>query len=146
MRGDRVCVGGHDLDEKLRSVRLQQLDGTNMPADARFEIGQVWELNYQPAREVQPPHVEDVLVDPSGIRHTDSIDQLGAFLRDRVTGPRHRSRESYYGLPAERAMCPPTVLSRPVVPATGSRKTRWTSMATAGTCFVQMEGVDASGT
>ena len=42
MRGDRVCVGGHDLDEKLRSVRLQQLDGTNMPADARFEIGQVW--------------------------------------------------------------------------------------------------------
>lgn len=85
MRGDHVCVGGHDLDERMRSLRLLQPDGTNMPADARFEIGHVWELDYQPAPDVQPPHVEDVLVDPSGARHVDSIDPLGAFLRDRVT-------------------------------------------------------------
>lgn len=69
MRGDHVCVGGHDLNERMRSLRLLQPDGTNMPADARFEIGHVWELDYQPAPDVQPPHVEDVLVDPSGARH-----------------------------------------------------------------------------
>lgn len=85
MRGDHVCVGGHDLDKKMRSVRLLQPDRTNMPADARFEIGQVWELDYQPSPDVQPPHIEDVLVDPSGARHVDAIASLGAFLRSRVT-------------------------------------------------------------
>lgn len=142
MRGGHVCVGGHDLDERMRSLRLLQPDGTNMPADARFEIGQLWELNYQPAPNVQPPHVEDVLVDPSGARHTESGDPSAhSYWAASLYGPRHRSRESCDGPTAERAMYPPTVLSRPAVPATGSRK-----MATADTCFVAMEGAGAFGT
>ncbi|HZL47477.1 MAG TPA: hypothetical protein VFC30_00510 [Solirubrobacteraceae bacterium] len=32
MRGDHVCIGGHNLDESMRSIRLLQPDGTNMPA------------------------------------------------------------------------------------------------------------------
>ena len=85
MRGGHVCVGGHDLDESMRSARLLRPDGTNMPADASFQIGQVWELTYQPALDVQLPHVEDILVDPSGARWVETVDHLGAFLRDRVT-------------------------------------------------------------
>lgn len=84
MRGGHVCVGGHDLDQGMRSLRLLRPDGTNMVADTRFAIGQVWELNYQPAQDVQPPHVEDVLVDPHRARHVDAVAPLGAFLRERV--------------------------------------------------------------
>jgi hypothetical protein len=85
MRGDHVCVGGHDLDEGMRSLRLLQPDGTNMSADTRFEIGQVWELGYQPVKHAHPPHVEDVNVDPHGAQRVDTIEPLGAFLRERVS-------------------------------------------------------------
>jgi hypothetical protein len=85
MRGDHVCVGGHDLDESMRSIRLLQPDGTNMPAGTGFEIGQIWDLDYVPATDIRPPHVEDVLVNPNGARHVDTIQSLGAFLRTRVT-------------------------------------------------------------
>jgi hypothetical protein len=85
MRGDHVCVGGHDLDESMRSLRLLQPDGANMPSGTRFEIGQVWDLDYEPAPDIRPPHVEDVLVDPHGARHVETIRSLGSFLRKRVT-------------------------------------------------------------
>jgi len=85
MRGDHVCVGGHDLDESMCSIRLLQPDGTNMPAGTRFEIGQVWDLDYEPATSIRPPHVEDVFVSSRGAPHVDTIQFLGAFLRTRVT-------------------------------------------------------------
>jgi hypothetical protein len=85
MRGGHVCVGGHDLDEGMHSLRLLRPDGTNMPADTSFEIGQVWELDYQPAPDAHPPHVEDVHVDPHGARHVDTVEPLVPFLRKRVT-------------------------------------------------------------
>lgn len=85
MRGDHVCVGGHDLDEGMRSLRLLRRDGTNMPADTRFEVGQVWELSYQPVQQAHPPHVEDIHVDPHGAQHVDTIEPLGTFLRERVS-------------------------------------------------------------
>lgn len=84
MHGDRICVGGHDLDDAMRSLRLLQPNGANMPSDALFEIGQVWELVYRPRADVKPPHVEDVLVEKQNAKHIDTIAPLGSFLRDRV--------------------------------------------------------------
>jgi hypothetical protein len=78
MRGDHVCVGGHNLDESMRSIRLLQADGTNMSAGTGFEIGQVWDLDYEPATDIRPPHVEDVFVKSHGARHVDTIQSLGA--------------------------------------------------------------------
>ncbi len=69
----------------MSSIRLLQPDGTNMPAGTRFEIGQVWDLDYEPATDIRPPHVEDVFVNSYGARHIDTIQSLGAFLRARVT-------------------------------------------------------------
>lgn len=60
MRGDHVCVGGHDFYESMHSIRLLQPDGTNMPAGTRFDMGQVWDLDYEQATDIRPPHVEDV--------------------------------------------------------------------------------------
>lgn len=79
-----VCIGGHDLDENMRSLRLMRPDGNNMAADTGFAIGQVWELQYEPLPHVRKPHVEDVLVNPHGARHVDTVQPLGPFLRKRV--------------------------------------------------------------
>jgi hypothetical protein len=40
---------------------------------------------YAAARDIRPPHVEDVFVKFHGARHVDTIQSLGAFLQTRVT-------------------------------------------------------------
>ena len=56
-----ACVSGLTRDTN-RSIRLLTPDGSNQPANAPFEVGQVWEIEFQPRPEIIPPHVEDVLV------------------------------------------------------------------------------------
>lgn len=59
--GNSTCVGGLNL-EKNQSIRLLCSDGSNQPNTTRFEVGQVWELAFQPDSGITPPHVEDVRV------------------------------------------------------------------------------------
>ncbi len=56
-----VCVGGLNL-ETNEGVRLLRSDGSNQPNDTRFEVGQVWELVFQPHYGITRPHVEDIRV------------------------------------------------------------------------------------
>jgi len=62
MNQGRVCVGGHDLDDGFRSVRLLTKGGMNLKEEDAIAPSQVWEVEYQPHSEPDPPHVEDVLV------------------------------------------------------------------------------------
>ena len=79
MRQGRVCVGGHDLADGFRSLRLLQPDGTNMEEKTALAIGDVWELDFRQKPGVQPPHVEDVLV--KSAKKVKHIAPLEAFLR-----------------------------------------------------------------
>ena len=56
-----VCVGGLVIDTG-ESIRLLRPDGSNQPMDTGYEIGQIWDLDFQPHLETTPPHVEDVHV------------------------------------------------------------------------------------
>lgn len=58
----RVCVGGHDLDDDFRSLRLLTKAGMNIEENANIDVGEVWELSYEDHPEPDPPHHEDVLV------------------------------------------------------------------------------------
>jgi hypothetical protein len=62
MNQGRVCVGGHDLDDDFRSVRLLTSGGMNLKEEDAIAPSEIWELEYQPHTEPDPPHVEDVLV------------------------------------------------------------------------------------
>jgi hypothetical protein len=62
MNAARVCVGGHDLDDDFRSVRLLTKAGMNMPEDTKLAVGDLCDLEYHEPEEVDLPHVEDVLV------------------------------------------------------------------------------------
>ena len=56
-----ACVGGLNL-ETNQGIRLLRADGSNQPKDTRFEVGQIWELTFQPHPGATSPHVEDVRV------------------------------------------------------------------------------------
>lgn len=62
MQGDRVCIGGHDLDDRFRSIRLLDPFGHAWSDDVPFAVGQVWDVTYWKKASAQPPHVEDVYV------------------------------------------------------------------------------------
>jgi hypothetical protein len=61
MGGDRVCVGGIDVDSRA-SVRLLGSDTQNLPESHPIRPGEIWNMTCSPRREVRPPHVEDVVV------------------------------------------------------------------------------------
>lgn len=62
MHGGHLCIGGHDLDDGFRGVRLLDRFGGYWMADAPFMVGETWELRYRPKASARPPHVEDAYV------------------------------------------------------------------------------------
>jgi hypothetical protein len=60
--GGMACVGGLTLNDN-RNVRLLLSNGSNQLQDTPYEVGDIWDLNLRPKREVIAPHIEDVRVD-----------------------------------------------------------------------------------
>lgn len=62
MSGPTVCVGGIVVNTGM-PVRLMGPDGRKYPSvKTPFDIGQLWELDFQNVPGVQPPHVEDIAI------------------------------------------------------------------------------------
>lgn len=57
-----VCVGGIDI-ERSDFVRLHTDHGANLPEDAPYKIGEVWEMTLEsPWNPRNAPHIEDMMV------------------------------------------------------------------------------------
>jgi ATP-dependent DNA helicase RecQ len=82
--GQSACVGAHDLDD-FRSLRLFKHDQTYLLQDAQIEIGDVLELEYRDRPNLQPPHIEDVLVAESSARRIARQPDLARLIRERDT-------------------------------------------------------------
>jgi hypothetical protein len=54
MNQGRVCVGGHDLDNGFRSLRLLTSGGMNLREDADIGPGDGWEVTYADHAEPTP--------------------------------------------------------------------------------------------
>jgi Dual OB-containing domain len=80
MNQGRVCVGGHDLDQDFRSLRLLTKAGMNIKEEAGIDVGEVWELDYEDHPEPDPPHVEDVLVSEGKRIETLPLDEVRALI------------------------------------------------------------------
>lgn len=76
----RRCIGGIAADD--RPVRLLTASGEHHPGSSPLKVGDLWELEWQPVRDVIPPHVEDVRVVKS--RRIGPQQNLGDHLRGRV--------------------------------------------------------------
>lgn len=81
MGSSYLCVGGIDLEEN-RSLRLLQSNGSNQPANTRLNIGEIWDIDYVPKKEVEPPHVEDVVVNRCKFMRTQIY--LKNFILERI--------------------------------------------------------------
>ena len=87
-QGRGACVGGITADG--RSVRLIAPDAAfNEHHNLEYEVGQRWEIDADPPREVTPPHVENVIVRhkrrlaPAG----DLVGLIERCMPPRVGGP-----------------------------------------------------------
>lgn len=59
-----VCVGGINKDTH-ELIRIHNDRGGNLPADAPYEIGDIWSMNVETAWNVRPaPHTEDKQTTP----------------------------------------------------------------------------------
>lgn len=85
MNQGRVCVGGHDLDQDFRSLRLLTKGGMNIKEDAGIDVGEVWELGYEDHSEPDPPHVEDVLVSEGKRAETLTSSEVRALILENET-------------------------------------------------------------
>src|SRR5436190_16074799 len=89
-----ACVGGLDIAEH-KGVRLLPANGGHQREDTEYEVGQIWELECKPPREVTPPHVEDMLVLSKQLE--GRAPNLRAFLTKYVqpwTGPPNQTFEN----------------------------------------------------
>lgn len=82
MREGRVCVGAHDMAD-FRSLRLYKHDGTYLNEADPVSIGQIWELQYRPKSHLEPPHVEDVVVEREGAARVGREANLAALIHQR---------------------------------------------------------------
>lgn len=56
-----ACVGGFELSTH-KNIRLLNEDGSNQPTNTPFEVGQVWDVEYDTRPNLKSPHMEDVLI------------------------------------------------------------------------------------
>jgi hypothetical protein len=90
-----ACVGGLDLDTN-RGVRLLQPNGGYQPGTTDFEVGQIWEIECEPGRDLRPPHLEDVLVHRREFLGREK--ELRKVLLERVTPWRGAPNRTFEGL------------------------------------------------
>lgn len=71
MQNNHVCIGG--ITSEGVFLRLLDENGNNHLNTVDFEIGQVWDINFEPKVNIIPPHIEDVLVKSKTLKDTNSI-------------------------------------------------------------------------
>ncbi len=73
------CVGGLVL-ENDRYVRLLNKGGVNQPlwAEPGFQIGDIWDVDFDDSPILHPPHIEDVII--SNKTFIRRIDDIPGFL------------------------------------------------------------------
>lgn len=92
--GNGVCVGA--LARNRSNLRLTDQDGYPFLSDSTpYEIGQVWDIEYTPATNLQPPHVEDVVVTSSEFSYT--LSDLASSLASWVPAWRGGVRDLFEG-------------------------------------------------
>lgn len=75
------CIGSYSLDTG-DNLRLLTSTGGKMPEDTEFEIGQIWDINFERPSILTPPHIEDVWVKSK--QYISTQNNLNSFLLNTV--------------------------------------------------------------
>ena len=60
-KGKAACVGGIVMNDN-RFVRLLNSGGWDQYDDTAFNVGDIWDIRFTDEDEVEPPHIEDVII------------------------------------------------------------------------------------
>ena len=60
-KGKAACVGGLIINNN-RLVRLLNPGNWDQYADTNFTIGDIWNINFIEREDVEPPHIEDIVI------------------------------------------------------------------------------------
>jgi len=75
-KGKAACVGGMILNNN-QFVRLLNPGNWDQYADTDLDIGDVWEISFQKREDVEPPHIEDVIIQTKKyLRKTENISEF----------------------------------------------------------------------
>ncbi len=77
-KGKAACVGGIVISSN-RFVRLLNPGNWDQYADTNFNIGDIWDLSFTDRKDVEPPHIEDVINHSK--RFLRTIDDFTDFIR-----------------------------------------------------------------
>jgi len=75
------CVGAYDITSKA-NIRLLTSSEDNQPTNTKFNVGQLWEMEYIKRANIIPPHVEDVLVRSASF--IEQMKDISNFLLNNV--------------------------------------------------------------
>lgn len=78
---DAFCVGAYDITNK-KNIRLLTGVGGNQPKNTKFDVGQIWSIDYEKRPSITLPHVEDVLVGKCTL--IKEIEDIKSFLIENV--------------------------------------------------------------
>lgn len=78
---DAFCIGAYDITTK-KNVRLLTKIGKNQPRNTEFDVGQIWNIEYNRRSDIKNPHIEDVLIEKSTF--LKNIGNIEKFLIDNV--------------------------------------------------------------
>lgn len=82
----RRCIGALGVNDN-KSYRLQTIIGDSFPSNTVFNLGQVWDIDFEKESGLAPPHTEDVRILSQRRVQTLSMSELTRFLLDCVTAP-----------------------------------------------------------
>jgi hypothetical protein len=71
MQNNHVCIGG--VTSKGIFIRLLDENGYNHLDTIGFQIGEVWNIDFETRKNLISPHIEDVLVKSKKFKNTTSI-------------------------------------------------------------------------
>jgi hypothetical protein len=92
--GAVACIGALTVDSGS-SLRLKPPQG-EYPQNTPLEVGSIWDLDFVPATDIDPPHVEDVIVRRQ--RYVGIQEDLARFVLDRMHPGEGGPEELFDGL------------------------------------------------
>ncbi|GAB1450906.1 hypothetical protein MASR2M47_09620 [Draconibacterium sp.] len=76
-KGKVACVGGLVINNN-RLVRLLNPGSRDQYTDTDLHIGDVWDIGFQAREDVEPPHIEDVIIHSK--KHLGKIERITDFI------------------------------------------------------------------
>ena len=76
-KGKAACVGGLIINNN-HIVRLLNPGNWDQYADTDFDIGDIWDINFQNRENIEPPHIEDVIIQSK--KYIRKIENISEFI------------------------------------------------------------------